>query len=134
MRRCFPRTIQSLDPVFRFIADAYLEAGIDDVRRVDTQLIVEELFTNMVRHNRGGSQEIAILLERAGSELRIELTDFAVDPFDPADAPAPNTQVPPEQRRPGGLGLHLVRKLAEKMEYRYENGNSTIIVHQHVGE
>lgn len=134
MRRHFPRTVQALEAVFQFVAEVYGRAGIDDSRRLETQLLVEELFTNMVRHNRGGTRDIVIHMERDGPILRIELTDFGVERFDPADVPPVDTGSPPEQRPPGGLGLHLVRNLSERMEYRFEKGNSTIIVYQHVGE
>lgn len=132
MERTFHREVQALDSIFGFIAEVYRDCALGDAHRSDTQLIVEELFTNMVRHARGGRQDIAIRLEPVGSLLRIELTDFGVEPFDPTQAPAVNIRAPLSERRPGGLGLHLVRKLSESMDYRYENGKSTIVVQQRV--
>jgi anti-sigma regulatory factor (Ser/Thr protein kinase) len=42
--------------------------------------------------------------------------------FDPTHGPEVDTTAPLEARKPGGLGLHLVRKLADAIEYRYDAG------------
>jgi serine/threonine-protein kinase RsbW len=51
--------------------------------------------------------------------VRVTLTDPDADDFDPRAAPAPDVGAPLERREPGGLGLHLVRRLVDTLEYRY---------------
>ena len=83
--------------------------------------VVEEIFTNMVKYNRGSAHRIRIGVSRADDSVVVRLTDFDVDPFDPASAPEVDVDLPLEARRPGGLGLHLVKSLADKLTYEYEN-------------
>jgi serine/threonine-protein kinase RsbW len=83
--------------------------------------VVEEIFTNMVKYNRGSPNRIRIGIGRTGDAVAVRLTDFDVDPFDPADAPEVDVDLPLEARRRGGLGLHLVKSLADKLTYEYEN-------------
>ena len=47
------------------------------------------------------------------------LTDYDVDFFDVTRAPDVNIALPIEQRRPGGLGLHLIRRMLDSLEYQY---------------
>ena len=47
------------------------------------------------------------------------LTDHGVAAFDVTRAPDADVTLPIEQRRPGGLGLHLVRRLLDAIEYDY---------------
>ncbi len=47
------------------------------------------------------------------------LTDYDVEPFDVTKAPDVDVTLPIEQRRPGGLGLHLIRRLLDSIEYEY---------------
>jgi serine/threonine-protein kinase RsbW len=83
--------------------------------------VVEEIFTNMVKYNRGSAHRIRIAVSRADDSVVVRLTDFDVDPFDPASAPEVDVDLPLEARRPGGLGLHLVKSLADKLTYEYED-------------
>jgi serine/threonine-protein kinase RsbW len=49
-------------------------------------------------------------------------------PFNPLDHPEPDVHLPAEDRIPGGLGIHLVRKLADRMDYRRCAGRNRVIV------
>ena len=64
MRRGFRREIDALDEIFRFLEGFVDEAAIDDRAAFTINLVVEELFTNMVRHNTGGGSSIDIGIER----------------------------------------------------------------------
>ena len=51
--------------------------------------------------------------------VEVALTDYDVEPFDVAQAPAVDVDLPIEQRRPGGLGLHLLRRMLDRIDYDY---------------
>ena len=74
------------------------------------------------------SRDIAIALEWKAPTLTIRLRDFDVEPFDPTQAPAVDITRPISERRAGGLGLHLIRQIADRIEYAYQDRNSTITV------
>lgn len=120
MRRGFRREIDALDEIFRFLEDFVAEAAIDERTGFTINLVVEELFTNMVRHNTGGGEVIDLSIACDGGHLRIELVDADVEPFDPAGVPAPPVTAAIGERRPGGLGLHLVQAMVDELSYEYE--------------
>jgi serine/threonine-protein kinase RsbW len=119
MRGGFRREIDALDDVFRFLEDFVEDNGIDDRTAFTVTLVVEELFTNMVRHNAGGDTEIDVSVERVDDGIRIELVDHGVDRFDPSEVPAPPVTAGIDERRPGGLGLHLVNTMVDDVTYDY---------------
>jgi len=120
MRRGVRREIDALDEIFRFLEDFVAEAEIDERSAFTINLVVEELFTNMVRHNTGGGDVIDLSIERDSDHLQIELVDTDVEPFDPAGVPAPLVTAEIGERRPGGLGLHLVQAMVDDLKYEYE--------------
>jgi serine/threonine-protein kinase RsbW len=120
MRRGFRREIEALDEVFRFLEDFYGEASVGEPAAFTINLVVEELFTNMVRHNAGGGAEIELDIERAGDCLQLELVDSGVERFDPATVPRPAVDADLAHRRPGGLGLYLVQTMVDDVSYSYE--------------
>lgn len=90
----------------------------DDVA-FDLNLVLEELFTNTLRHGgcEGLEDAVHIRLERDGGGVLVEFSDRG-KAFDPVLAPAPDLESPLEDRRPGGLGVHLVRQIMSDLRYR----------------
>jgi anti-sigma regulatory factor (Ser/Thr protein kinase) len=90
--------------------------------------VVEEIFTNMVRHNEGGGDRITVSIERLDNRLHLELVDFDVEPFDPETAATPPVDAGIEERRPGGLGIYLVTKMVDDLSYEYETEARRMLV------
>jgi serine/threonine-protein kinase RsbW len=113
----------------RFGEDHRLSA--DSITNVN--LVLDEIVANVIRHGRldGADREIDISLLLDGSELAIEVADEGIA-FDPVAAPAPNLDVPIEERRPGGLGIHIVKSLADTVAYRREGGRNYLTVRMRV--
>jgi len=66
-------------------------------------------------------------MARTEGHLRFELTDDAA-PFDPLTARVPDLTSPVDERRIGGLGIHLVRTLMDRVAYeRVWNDNRLIL-------
>jgi anti-sigma regulatory factor (Ser/Thr protein kinase) len=106
---------QVRDMVAAFVA----EHGLDSHERARILIVLEELLTNAMKYgypNRSqpGSAEVALELE--SSQLTIEYTDDGAA-FDPFGAPAPDLDGPIEERLLGGLGIHIVRSLADGARY-----------------
>ncbi|HQR25297.1 MAG TPA: ATP-binding protein, partial [Steroidobacteraceae bacterium] len=126
VQRYFKRSFDSLDAVFRFIEDFLRAKAIDPEFREPVNFIVEELFTNMVKYNPGNEHDIALALGCSRDTLTVRLTDFDVEPFDVTRSPAVDIDKPLAERQIGGLGLHLVRKMADTLRYEFADRRSTI--------
>ncbi len=122
----FRREIDALREVFVHLAKFIDSHEVDDKTAFCINLVVEELFTNMVRHNVGGGDRISVILERKDDRVRIELVDTDVEPFDPDTAEVPPVDAGIEGRRPGGLGIYLVRKMVDELHYDYETDDRTM--------
>jgi len=126
MHRKFPRRIEALGQIFRFAGDFFAAEGIDPRHRYAVDFGLEEIFTNMVKYHPEGVEQISIGLERLDDRLRITLQDVGVEPFDPTAVESPRLDLPLEERQPGGLGLHLTRKLMDHVAYEYSDRCRTI--------
>jgi serine/threonine-protein kinase RsbW len=81
--------------------------------------VVEELFTNMVKYGRGSSAPILLAVDGQDGQAVVTLIDRDVAPFDPNAAPDVDVGQPIEARAPGGLGLHLIRRMTDRVQYDY---------------
>jgi len=133
MAETFRRDIAELEDVFDLVGRFFTTAEVDDAARYPVELAAEEIFTNLLRYNAKGGDAIEIRLRLDGDELSLSITDFNAPPFDiRRDAPEPGVDQPLEERKPGGLGIFLVKTMMDRVEYRHENGNSTITLHKRV--
>jgi sigma-B regulation protein RsbU (phosphoserine phosphatase) len=114
----FKRTFDAIPEIAQFTADVFVSHRIDPRLLPGVDLVLEELFTNMVKYGNGDAP-VRITLRRAPRGIQVTLTDFGVDEFDVTRAPQIDTTLPLEKREAGGLGLHLVRKLVDSIEYEY---------------
>ncbi len=126
MERKFKRKLESLEAVFAAVERFFAEQNLDTSLLFSTHLAVEELFTNFVKHNPRGRGEITLRLRLDGARLIVQLIDPDAAPLDVTQIPPPDVQAPLEERQVGGLGLHLVRKMVDGLEYEHEKGRTTI--------
>lgn len=131
--RRFPRAVASLPELVSFVREFYAARGLDPGQAFDVDLVLEELFTNMVRHARGGLPEIEVGLAHGDGEVTVRLRDEEVEPWDPAAAPAPDLSRPAHERRPGGLGIHFVRTITRELRFEHDAGVTTVTARIPVG-
>ena len=115
----FRRSFDSLQDIFDFTSAFFRRQEIDPGLLPTVDLSVEELFTNMVKYSPGGDAEVRIEITAVSGGVEVTLTDYDVDRFDVTHAPDADISLPIEERRPGGLGLHLVRRLVDSIGYEY---------------
>lgn len=53
--------------------------------------------------------------------VEVTLVDRGVERFDPTASPDVDIHAPIDERRPGGLGLHLIRRMVDSIDYRYSD-------------
>jgi anti-sigma regulatory factor (Ser/Thr protein kinase) len=117
-QRRFPRSIDALHELFAFTAETLDVERSDGAQTRTVDFVLEELFTNIVKYG-GGATPVLVEIAAIEGGVEVTLTDFDAEPFDVTRAPPVDITLPAESRPPGGLGLHLIRKLVDSIEYRH---------------
>lgn len=116
----FARSYESLDAVFGAIESAFATWEIDRSLLMAVNFTVEELFTNMVKYSTMSASPIDMEIRGFAGGVEVTLIDRDVDRFDVTQAPDVDVHRPIEERKPGGLGLHLIRRMVDSIEYEYD--------------
>src|SRR6266853_370056 len=97
-------------------------------------LAVEELVTNCIKYGYEGPGDhvIEIKLQISGNELALTVTDDG-RPFNPLELPEPDIHLPIEDRPIGGLGIYLVRRMSDKMDYVRASGRNSVTLRKSMG-
>jgi serine/threonine-protein kinase RsbW len=131
----FRRDIEALPEVFDLAAQFLSSQQLDSELRFAVDFALEEVFTNFVKYNPEGSSDIGVSLGIEDDQLKLVLTDFDSPRFDPnSDAPVVDINKPLAERKPGGLGVHLVKTMMDRVEYGHEERTSTITLYKRLRE
>jgi serine/threonine-protein kinase RsbW len=86
--------------------------------RFQTELVFEEVVTNVIRHGRAEERPLTIEVSLDVADHEVVLTfEDAGQPFDPLQRPAPTLPASLEEAPLGGLGILMVRKAASRIAY-----------------
>jgi anti-sigma regulatory factor (Ser/Thr protein kinase) len=104
-------------------------AAIGDEDLHDIHLILDELVINVIKYafRDGQPHAIGVHLDLVGARLTMRIEDDG-RAFDPTKAPAPELDIPIEERPIGGLGIHIVRTLSDSIAYRRIDGRNVLTV------
>ena len=125
-----PSDVTRLAEVRDLVRAAATAAGADRTFVGDLVQAVDEAATNAIVHGHAGQPGfLEVRVAHEGDRLVVTLEDDA-PPFDPTGVPEPDLSVPPERRRPGGMGVHLARLCVDEMTHRPrpEGGNILTLV------
>lgn len=91
------------------------------------QLSVEEIVVNVIdyAYPLGMKGDITVKMMWDGKSLKIVVVDSGVM-FDPTLVETPDISLMAEERQVGGLGIHLVRKLMDSVNYEREDGKNIL--------
>jgi anti-sigma regulatory factor (Ser/Thr protein kinase) len=90
---------------------------------------LDEMLSNIIKYGYADDaiHEIRVRLWVDGPMVVAEIEDDG-QPFDPLAAPAVDVDAPAEQRKVGGLGIHIVRNLMSQMDYARIAGRNRLVM------
>ena len=98
-------------------------------------LVVEELFVNVAsyayKENENGKCKISINYDKDKQEVKLSMEDNGIK-FNPLEKEDPDTTLSVEDRKIGGLGILLVKKNMDNIEYKYEDNKNILILSKNV--
>lgn len=123
MIKVFPAELSELDKVLAF-ADGELEkAGCPMKMQTEIDVALEEIFVNIASYaypGEKGTAEIDVCADESERCITIRLSDSGLK-FDPLAKPDPNTSLTANERSIGGLGIFMVKKMMDSVEYEYKD-------------
>lgn len=125
--------LTDLDKIKKAVSKMSTSLSCIKQKSQEINLILEELFTNVVCHgfNDDDEHDIDLFLSCDEKALLIRMEDDG-KPFDITAAPAPDTKCAIEKRFIGGLGIHFVKYFADECKYFRKKDKNIIVLKKYM--
>lgn len=126
--------VENLPKVMEFI-----DANLEDINcnlkaQTQIELSVEELFVNIANYAYEGSLGKATIVYdylNDDNTVKIELIDTGVS-YNPLEKTDPDTTLSAEEREIGGLGIFMVKKNMDDVQYKYEDNKNITTIYKKI--
>src|SRR4030095_14437646 len=124
----FAAKFEYLDEIREFVGEIARQGGFSDKDVYNIQLATDEAASNMIEHSYENIPDGVIDLScgMEGDHIRIVLIDYG-EPFDPSVIPLPDLKADLSDRKIGGLGIFLMRKLMDDVHYEPQADKSNVL-------
>lgn len=126
--------VQNIQKIIDFIDNALDEWGATVKTKYQIDVAADEILVNISHYAYApnvGEVTVQLDLDEATRMLSIVFTDAGM-PFDPLQKPDPDVTLPKEQRQIGGLGIFIVKKIMDAVDYRREGGRNILTLHKQI--
>ena len=121
--------LDKLASVINFVNAQFTDKLYNENALLRINIAVEELFVNIARYaypNQSGSVTVQIDFKNR-SQVHITFIDSGI-PFNPLEQKDPDITLTAQQRRVGGLGIFMVKKSMDSMQYEYTVGQNRLTI------
>jgi anti-sigma regulatory factor (Ser/Thr protein kinase) len=122
--------VKKLDEVTRFLCGYMETVNFPEELHMKVLVATEEVFVNIANYAYGaqcGSVTIrcAVDVREGVGRLKIVFSDGGT-PYNPLEMPDPDIGLPAEERRVGGLGVFMTKRLMDETHYSFEGGRNIL--------
>jgi serine/threonine-protein kinase RsbW len=124
----FAAKFEYLDEIREFVGEIARKGGFSDKDVYNIQLATDEAASNIIEHAYenmpDGILELSCGLNK--DTITIMLVDHG-ESFDPSEVPLPDLKADLSDRKIGGLGIFLMRKLMDEVTYEPRPNKSNVL-------
>ena len=117
------------------MVDAELEAaGCLPGKQMQIDVAIDELVANIAHYaypGKEGKATVRVERDTTGDVIRLTFIDSGI-PYNPLLAAEPDVTLSAEERKIGGMGIFIVKKTMDRMDYRFENGQNILQIYKKI--
>lgn len=123
--------IGNLEEVINFVDGCADRIGLTGIKKNKALIAVEEAFVNVCHYAYpGATGEVELTCRGKNDAFEFEIADNGI-PFNMLSLPDPDTTADIMERKIGGLGVYLIRKLIDDVSYRRKDGQNILMMVLH---
>lgn len=123
--------LENLDKVTAFV-EAALESYNPSMKaQMQLNVAIDELFSNIVHYSKSADATIQVEVKNDPKQVKLTFIDSGV-PYNPLIKSDPDITLSAEERQIGGLGIFLVKKTMDGMEYQRTDNKNQLTIYKNL--
>lgn len=121
-----PASQENYKDFYRWLHNICDQWQINDELKNKLDMCGEEIYANIAFYaypKTEGDIRVAVLKDE--TQITLKFADDGI-PYNPLEKPDPDITLPPEQRPLGGLGIFMVKEMADDIQYEYTNDSNIL--------
>ena len=134
VERTFAATLDQMEQVQAFVDEQLEQHGCSAKAKFQLDVAVEEIFVNIAHyayHPVVGEATVRCCVGGSPLRVTIQFLDHG-KPFNPLEKEDADTSLPAEERDIGGLGILMVKKSMDLVNYTYEDGMNILTIQKNI--
>ena len=130
MELCIEAKVINVDKVTDFVNDRLKSMGCSKRSLLQIDVALDELFSNICHYAYGdavGNVLVSVKELEGSDSVQITLADQGT-PFDPLAVKDPDVTLKLHERAIGGLGIFMVKRTMDDVQYEYRDGKNILTV------
>ena len=129
-----PATVGNISAVTNFVEHELTERNCPKSAKAQINVAIDEIFGNIAQY--------AYNPENGDATVRVEVTDDPIEviltfmdkgkPYNPLQKEDPDVTLSAEERKIGGLGVFIVKKSMDEIDYHYEDGKNVLRIRKNI--
>lgn len=122
--------IENIKKVIEFVNSKIENYNFNEKAKVEIEIAIDELFGNIAKYAYGedsGSVEVQATVKENPLQVEITFIDSGIK-YNPLEREMPDIDVNIHERKIGGLGIFITRKLMDDMKYEYKDGKNILTI------
>ena len=126
--------IENIPAVTAFVEEQLEQVGCPMKAQMQIDIAIDELFSNIAQYAyspKTGKATVRVEMTEDPMAVVITFIDNGI-PYDPLAKADPNVSLPADDRQIGGLGIFMVKKSMDEINYEYKNGQNVLTIKKHI--
>lgn len=123
-------TIDNVKTITDFVDERLEEMNCPVKAQMQIDIVIDELCSNVARYaysDRTGKVTVSVDTVDKPMKVWLTFTDEGV-PYNPLAKEDPDITLSAEERKLGGLGIYMVKKMMDEFHYEYKDGKNIVTV------
>ena len=129
-------TVENIPVVTTFVEEHLEQYDCPPKAQMEIDIAIDELFSNIAQYAYGkppAEGKATVRVEVTENPLAVIITFIDNGkPYDPLAKKDPDVTLPAEEREIGGLGIFMVKKTMDEVNYEFKNGQNILTIKKHI--